>query len=123
MAQSTKVMVAKGSSMIAQIDDSVEIFTLINTFHTSRDRQAAVVESLRRFTEDFALSMPGFIGASVHVSLDGARVVNYVQWRNGADIQAVLATPEAKAHIAEVAALADQVDPVPYRVAYVGSFK
>jgi len=26
--------------MIAQIDDAVEIFTLINTFHTSRDRQA-----------------------------------------------------------------------------------
>lgn len=107
--------------MIAQIDDSVEIFTLINTFHTSRDRQAAIVNSLRRFTEDFARSLPGFIGASVHVSLDGGRVVNYVQWRSSADIQSMLATPEAKAHMAEVRALADRVDPVPYRVAYVGS--
>lgn len=109
--------------MTAQIDDSVEIFTLINTFHTPRDRQAAVVESLRSFTEDFARSMPGFIGASVHVSLDGTRVVNYVQWRSGAVLQAMLATPEAKAHMAEVAALADRVDPVPYRVSYVGSAK
>ena len=107
--------------MIAQIDDSVEIFTLLNTFHTSPDRQAAIVDSLRRFTSDFARSLPGFIGASVHASLDGARVVNYVQWRSRADIQSMLATPEAKAHMAEVGALADRVDPVPYRVAFVGS--
>lgn len=107
--------------MIAQIDDAAPIFTLINTFHTSRDRQAAIVASLRRFTEDFARSCPGFIGASVHVSLDGARVVNYVQWRSRDDIEAMLAAPEAKAHIAEVEGLADRVDPVPYRVAYVGS--
>lgn len=107
--------------MIALIDDSVDIFTLINTFHTSRDRQAAIVDSLRRFTADFAKSLPGFICASVHVSLDGSRVVNYVQWRSTADIQSMLETPEAKAHMAEVHALADRVDPVPYRVAYVGS--
>ncbi len=107
--------------MITYIDDSVDVFTLINTFHTSRDRQAAIVDSLRRFTEDFARSLPGFIGASVHVSLDGARVVNYVQWRSSADIQSMLAQPEAKAHMAEVGALADRIDPVPYRVAYVGS--
>ena len=107
--------------MIAQIDDSVEIFTLINTFYTSRERQAAIVDALRRLTANFARSLPGFIGASVHVSLDGGRVVNYVQWHSGADIQAMLATPEAKAHMAEVAALADRIDPIPYRVAYVGS--
>jgi quinol monooxygenase YgiN len=107
--------------MIAQIDDSAEIFTLINTFHTSRDRQAAIADSLQRFTTDFARSLPGFIGAAVHVSLDGSRVANYVQWRSSTDLQFMLAQPEAKAHIEEVGALADRVDPVPYRVAYVGS--
>ena len=109
--------------MIACIDDSVEIFTLINTFHTSLDRQAAIVDSLRRFTVDVARSLPGFIGASVHISLDGGRVVNYVQWRSRADLQAMLALPEAQSHMAEVAALADRVDPVPYRVAYVGALQ
>ena len=107
--------------MIAQIDDSVEIFTLINTFHTSKERQERIVDSLRRFTADVARSLPGFIGASVHASLDGARVVNYVQWRSSADLQAMLARPDAQAHIAEVQALADRVDPVPYLVVYVGS--
>jgi quinol monooxygenase YgiN len=67
-----------------------------------------------------ARGLPGFVGASVHVSLDGARVVNYVQWRSRADLDAMLALPEAKTHMAEVGALADKVEPVPYRVAYVG---
>jgi hypothetical protein len=33
----------------------------------------------------------------------------------------MLALAEAKAHLAEVGALADKVDPVAYRVAYVGA--
>ena len=107
--------------MGAHIDEAADVFTLINTFHTSRERQGAIVESLRRFTEGVARGLPGFVGASVHVSLDGARVVNYVQWRRRADLDATLALPQAKAHMAEVGALADKVDPVSYRVAYVGA--
>ncbi len=107
--------------MAARIDEAAEVFTLINTFHTSRERQDAIVDSLRRFTQSVASGLPGFIGASVHVSLDGARVVNYVQWRTRADLTAMLALPEAKAHMAEVDALADKIEPVPYRVAYVGA--
>ncbi|MEQ7874925.1 antibiotic biosynthesis monooxygenase family protein [Sphingomonas sp. ASV193] len=107
--------------MKAQIDDAGGVFTLINTFHAPRDRQKAIVDSLRRFTEGFARTLPGFIGASVHMSLDGTRVVNYVQWKSGEDLRSMLATPEAQAHMAEVGALADRVDPVPYAVAFVGT--
>ena len=107
--------------MSARIDEAAAVFTLINTFHTSPERQGAIVESLRRFTEGVARGLPGFVGASVHLSLDGARVVNYVQWRSRQDLEAMLVLPEAKAHVAEVGALADKVEPVPYRVAYVGS--
>jgi hypothetical protein len=107
--------------MAATIDEAADVFTLINTFHTSGERQGAIVESLRRFTEGVARRLPGFVGASAHISLDGARVVNYVQWRRREDLDAMLALAEAKAHLAEVGALADKVDPVAYRVAYVGA--
>jgi hypothetical protein len=107
--------------MGANIDEAADVFTLINTFHTSGERQGAIAESLRRFTEGVAWGLPGFVGASVHVSLDGARVVNYVQWRRREDLDAMLALTEAKAQMAEVGALADKVEPVPYRVAYVGA--
>jgi quinol monooxygenase YgiN len=107
--------------MIARIDPADEVFTLVNTFHTSPDRQDAIVNSLRQFTADHAQNLPGFVGASIHASLDGTRVLNYVQWRRRGDLQAMLATDEAKAHMAEVGALADRIDPVPYAVAWVGS--
>ena len=107
--------------MRAVIDDAVEIFTLINTFTIVPQRQEAVVKSLRDFTEQHARFLPGFIGASVHASLDGHRVVNYVQWESKADLGAMMASAPAKAHLAEVGALAEHVDPVVYRVAFVGS--
>ncbi len=107
--------------MRAIIDDAIEIFTLINTFTVKPQHQDAVVTSLRNFTEQHARFVSGFIGASVHASLDGHRVVNYVQWKRRADLDAMMASAPAKAHLAEVGALADHVDPVIYRVAFVGS--
>ena len=107
--------------MRAIIDDSTDIFTLINTFTVLPHKQAAVVQSLRDFTEKYARFLSGFIGASVHASLDGQRVVNYVQWQNKADLGAMMASAPAQTHIAEVGALAEHVDPVVYRVAFVGS--
>jgi 2'-5' RNA ligase len=103
------------------IDDAAGIFTLINTFHVAPDRQDAVVNSLRRFTEQHARFLAGFVGASVHASLDGRRVVNYVQWERAADLAAMMADARAKEHVAEVSALAEHVDPVVYRVAFVGA--
>ena len=105
--------------MAATIDQAAEVFTLINTFHTSPDRQDAIVASLRRFTAETAGGLPGFVGASVHASLDGRRVLNYVQWARREDLDAMLARDDARAHMAEVGALADAVDPVPYRIVFV----
>ena len=105
--------------MPATIDESAHVFTLLNTFHTSPERQDAIVDSLRRFTQETARGLPGFVGASVHASLDGRRVLNYVQWARRENLDAMLARDDARAHMAEVGALADAVDPVPYRVAFV----
>ena len=107
--------------MRATIDDGAEIHTLINTFTVAPERQLAVVDALRRFTEQHARTQPGFVAASVHAALDRRRVVNYVQWETGADMAAMLATPAAQAHMAEVGALAEHVEPVVHRVAYVGA--
>ena len=92
--------------MRAVINDSADIFTLINTFTVVPQKQGDVVKSLSDFTEQHARSLTGFIGASVHASLDGCRVVNYVQWDCEADLDAMMASPPAQAHIKEVGALA-----------------
>ena len=105
--------------MNAVINADQAIFTLINTFDVEANRSAAVVESLRGFTERVTRDLAGFISASVHVSLDRTRVVNYVQWRSEQDFAAMFRIPEAQAHMREVSALAKHVTPVFYSVAYV----
>jgi heme-degrading monooxygenase HmoA len=105
--------------MALTIDTGAQVFTFINTFHTDESRQAALVASLQRFTEEATASLPGFVGAAVHTSVDGARVVNYVQWRTAADMHAMRADPRFALHMAEVTGLADRVEPVVFEVAYV----
>jgi heme-degrading monooxygenase HmoA len=105
--------------MIAEINQDADIFTLINIFTTSADRQAAVIAALSRFTETVTMHLPGFIGSSLHASLDGSRVLNYVQWRTEADHAAMMRHPEAAAHRQALQPLVDDVEPRPYRVASV----
>lgn len=105
--------------MKAIIDDQSETFTLINTFEVATGQGAAVVNSLSLFTDETARHLEGFVGASVHVSLDGSRVVNYVQWRTAQHLAAMLALPASKAHMDEVRSLSLSVNPVPYAVKFV----
>jgi len=104
----------------ATIDDQAHIFTLINTFKVHDGQAAQVVESLRKFTEEQTKRMPGFVGASVHVSLDRTTVVNYVQWKTRDAFDAMFESPAAKEHMRELNAFVVSVSPVFYDVVYVG---
>ena len=97
------------------------IFTLINTFTTEPEKQQAIVDSLTEVTERLMQHLPGFLGSSIHKSLDGKHVANYVQWESDADFQAMFQNPDAAAHMAEVSSLAISVLPIVYTVAYVGA--
>ena len=105
--------------MMVKIVEGADVFTLINTFHCNPANQSAIVASLRAFTDQVTSSMPGYVGVAVHASSDGTRVVNYVQWRDGAAMQAMRRDPRAEAHMSEVAALADRIEPVVYTIAFV----
>lgn len=79
--------------------------TLINVFTVEPENQQRLVDI---FVEA-GLAMtkkPGFISANIHKSLDGTRVINYVQWRSKEDFKAIFNNPEAMAHIKEIKKLA-----------------
>jgi predicted ester cyclase/quinol monooxygenase YgiN len=79
---------------------------LINVFTTEPDQQAAGLQALAAFGERVvAGEVPGLISASVHRSVDGTRIVNYVQWRSVEDMQRMLQTPEFRHAFAEQPAL------------------
>ena len=105
--------------MAIHIDTDAVRFTLINTFSVAADGQSGLIAELRRFTEQHARHLPDFVGTAVHASADGTKVVNYVQWRNAAGLDAMLEMPEARQHLDKVAAMAERIDPVPYNVAFV----
>jgi quinol monooxygenase YgiN len=103
------------------IEQGRNILTLVNTFDVDPASQDTLVAELSAVTEASMRHLPGFLGASVHKSLDGRRVINYVQWEKPSDFEAMFHEPAAKAHMERVTALALSVTPVLYSVAYVGA--
>jgi quinol monooxygenase YgiN len=75
------------------------VATLINVFTVRPERQRELADLLATATEEVIQHLPAFVAANIHVSADGARVVNYAQWETAEALQAMLENPEAKEHI------------------------
>ncbi len=98
------------------ISQNGDLVTLINAFDTMPEQQQALVDQWIRFTEEVK-DEPGFIGAALHKSTDGTRVINYAHWRSQADFDGFL-----KRHGADFARLgqnASRIDPHTYEVVYL----
>ena len=106
---------------VATVDPLRHVFTLINTFHVKPEHQRVLVDELAAITESTMQHLPGFIGASVHRSLDGSHVTNYAQWESRAHFAAMLADPLVKPHLDRVQVLAISVQPIFHEVAFVGA--
>jgi quinol monooxygenase YgiN len=101
------------------IDASQPIITLVNVFKVDPDRQAELVALLQEVTDRVMSRMPGFVSASLHSSLDGKSVVNYVQWESREAWEAAIRKPEAREHIAVIESIVRSVEPVLYRLVSV----
>lgn len=63
-------------------------FTQMIEFHIEPRQQSALVLALSEQTERLAQGHAGFLSASVQVSDDGRRVLNYLQWLSREDGEA-----------------------------------
>lgn len=99
------------------IDPQQDVMTMINVFTVEPEHQQELTDVLAEATT-FMLELPGFVSANLHRSLDGARVINYVQWRSRADYDAMQADPRARPHMRQAAGLAS-FDPIICEVAHV----
>lgn len=90
-----------------------EPFTLINVFRVEPGRQAALADRVVR-TAHLAAGLTGFVDATVLVSADGTRVVNYARWADESAFDRFRAS--ALAELAEAASLGEP-DGHSYRVA------
>ena len=97
------------------ISKSNKLVTLINVFTGAPAHQQEIVDLLARATETSVRYAPGFISASLHRSLDGARVVMYAQWRSIEDYQAMRENPAPLPYLQQAVALA-KFEPGMYEV-------
>lgn len=57
------------------------LVTLINVFEMKPEQKQQLIDQWIRIVESIK-GEPGMIGIALHRSTDGARVVNYAQWRS-----------------------------------------
>ena len=100
------------------IAEGRDLVTLINVFTVEPETQQQMVDLLVEATETVINRLPGFVSANIHKSLDGTRVANYAQWRSREDFEAMLANPEAAAHMRAAAQIA-RFDAHLYEVAFI----
>src|SRR5882672_2094203 len=78
-------------------------------------------EALSLMTEraQFMSHQPGFVSISLHRSLDGKRIVNYVQWRSREQLQSAHKSPDFRKEWERFDRLTDEIDPHLYEVVQV----
>jgi heme-degrading monooxygenase HmoA len=67
----------------------------------------------------FMARQPGFISISLHRSLDGRRIVNYIQWQNRDLLQKAHKSPEFRKEWGRFDQVTDEIDPHLYEVVQV----
>lgn len=93
-----------------------DLVTVINVFETKPEQQQELIEQWIRFVEEVA-GEPGMIGASLHRSTDGTRVVNYAQWRSKEDFERFVKKYQERMEARRP--LTQRVDPHLYEVIYL----
>jgi heme-degrading monooxygenase HmoA len=67
----------------------------------------------------FMATQPGFVSISLHESLDGDSIVNYVQWTSRELLEKAHHSPEFREKWPQVSKLADIAEPNLYKVVHV----
>ncbi len=82
-------------------------------------------DALKLMTERarFMAKQPGFVSISLHRSLDGKRIVNYIQWRSREQLQSAHKSPDFRKEWDRFDNLTDGIDPHLYEVVQVADGK
>jgi heme-degrading monooxygenase HmoA len=92
--------------------------TQITVVESEPAKQAEAL-SLMAERARFMARQPGFISISVHRSLDGRRIVNYIQWQSRELLQSAHKSPEFRKEWGHFDELTEDIDPHLYEVAHV----
>jgi heme-degrading monooxygenase HmoA len=98
-----------------QIQTDQQPVTQITIIEAEPEKQTEAL-SLMRKRAHFMQGQPGFISISLHRSLDGRRIVNYIQWQSRDLLRAAHQSPEFRKAWSQFESLTDDIDPHLYEV-------
>ena len=101
-----------------QIRTDHQLVTQITVVEPESGKQDEAL-SLMQERARFMARQPGFISVVLHRSLDGRRIVNYVQWQSRELLQSAHRSPEFRKDWSQFDHLAEDIDAHLYEVAYV----
>jgi len=101
-----------------QIRTEQQPVTQITVVEAEPGKQAQALELMTQRAE-FVARQPGFVSISLHRSLDGRRIINYVQWKSRDLLAAAHRAPEFRREWREFDKMTDDIDPHLYEVARV----
>jgi heme-degrading monooxygenase HmoA len=99
-----------------------QFVTQITLIESEPEKQTEAL-SLMHERARFMARQPGFISISLHRSLDGRRIVNYIQWKNLELLRSAHESPEFRKEWGHFNQLTDEIDPNLYEVEYVAESK
>ena len=88
------------------VEHDSKVTTLINVFTVQPNDQQHLVDLLIEATEKVTSQQEGFISAKIHKSLDGTRVVDYVQWKSKDAFDKMLKNPRAIIYMNDILSIA-----------------
>ena len=91
------------------------VVTQITMVEAEDGKQEEAIQLMNERAE-FMEKQPGFISISLHRSLDGRRVVNYVQWRSLEELQAAHRSPQFRKEWRHFGDVTSDIDPHLYEV-------
>ena len=100
---------------IQRDDQSVTQITVVESEPAKQSEALSLMAERARFMARQA----GFISITLHRSLDGRRIVNYIQWQNRELLQSAHHSPDFRKAWRKFDDLTDQIDPHLYEVAEV----
>ena len=100
---------------IQRDDQSVTQITVVESEPAKQSEALSLMAERARFMA----RQPGFISITLHRSLDGRRIVNYIQWQNRELLQSAHQSPDFRKAWGKFDDLTDQIDPHLYEVAEV----
>ena len=94
---------------------------VVTQFPIAEAEQGKQTELLALMVERarFMARQPGFISISLHRSLDGKHIANYVQWASREQLVAAHHTPEFRDRWPQVGEVAEEIELSLYEVAHV----